>query len=124
VAFFHDRNGLLWSREPDAPVVFVLIDNDGGGIFHMLPVAEHEPHFTPLFATPHGIDPAPLVKSHGLDFADASDEDLSDALRGALANGGSAVIRVRTERAANHRLHAETRKAVARRVLDALGERA
>ncbi|MCA9905675.1 MAG: 2-succinyl-5-enolpyruvyl-6-hydroxy-3-cyclohexene-1-carboxylic-acid synthase, partial [Anaerolineae bacterium] len=28
VAFFHDLNGLLWRREPDAPVVFVLVDND------------------------------------------------------------------------------------------------
>ena len=46
----------LWTREADVEVVFVLIDNDGGGIFHMLPVREHEPHFTPYFATPHGLD--------------------------------------------------------------------
>jgi len=121
VAFFHDRNGLLWSREPDAPVVFVLIDNDGGGIFHMLPIVEHEPHFTRLFATPHGIDPRPVVESHGLDFADASDEDLADAVRTALASGRSAVVRIRTDRERNRRLHAETREAVGRSVREALG---
>ena len=56
LAFFHDQNGLLWQREDDTAVVFVLIDNNGGGIFHMLPVAEHEPDFTRLIATPHGLD--------------------------------------------------------------------
>ena len=76
VAFFHDQNGLLWSREADAAVVFVVIDNDGGGIFHMLPIAEHDPHFTRYFATPHGIDPRHAAEAHGLDFIDATDENL------------------------------------------------
>jgi 2-succinyl-5-enolpyruvyl-6-hydroxy-3-cyclohexene-1-carboxylate synthase len=123
LAFFHDRNGLLWSREADAAVVFVLIDNDGGGIFHMLPVSEHEPYFTPFFATPHGLDPRPVSESHGLDFADVTHHDLPAALADALGRGGCAVLRVRTDRTENRRLHEESRSAVVRAVQERVAER-
>lgn len=121
LALFHDQNGLLWSREPDAPVLFVLIDNDGGGIFHMLPVREHEPHFTPLFATPHGLDLRHAADLHGIPFEDAQVADLPKALGRALEAGGTRIVRVRTERAANRTRHLEIAEAVARSVRAALG---
>jgi 2-succinyl-5-enolpyruvyl-6-hydroxy-3-cyclohexene-1-carboxylate synthase len=120
VAFFHDRNGLLWSREPDAPVVFVLIDNDGGGIFHMLPISEHEPSFTTCFATPHGVDPRPVAASHGIREVDVEPDDLAAALSDAIEVGTTSVLVVRTDRAANHRWHVDTRRAVTRSVEAAL----
>jgi 2-succinyl-5-enolpyruvyl-6-hydroxy-3-cyclohexene-1-carboxylate synthase len=121
IAFFHDQNGLLWHREEDAPVVFVLVDNDGGGIFHMLPVAEHEPHFTPLVATPHGLDMRHAAAMHGLEVADVTTEGLGDALKAALAAGRTAVLRVRTDRVENERRHREVEEAVGRSVRQALG---
>jgi 2-succinyl-5-enolpyruvyl-6-hydroxy-3-cyclohexene-1-carboxylate synthase len=120
VAFFHDQNGLLWSREEDAPVVFVLIDNDGGGIFHMLPVAAHEPHFTRFFATPHGIDPRHAAEAHGLDFVDVTGEDIAEAVATAVGAGRSAILRVRSDRDENQRMHVETRAAVVRSVTEAV----
>ncbi len=121
LALFHDQNGLLWAREEDAPVVFVLVDNDGGGIFHMLPVADHEPHFTPLVATPHGLDFRHAAELHGIDFTDTSVDALGDALPRALAAGHTAVLRVRTERAANRRRREDVVEAVKRSVREALG---
>jgi 2-succinyl-5-enolpyruvyl-6-hydroxy-3-cyclohexene-1-carboxylate synthase len=121
VAFFHDQNGLLWSREDDARVLFVLIDNDGGGIFHALPVARHEPHFTELFATPHGLDLRHSAELHGLEVADVTIETLSRSLAEAIAAGGTRVLRVRTERAQNQLRHAEIAEAVGRSVREALG---
>lgn len=120
LAFFHDQNGLLWARESDAPVVFVLIDNDGGGIFHMLPVREHEPHFTPYFATPHGLDLRHAAALHGIAFEDVAVEDVGEALARAVAAGTTRVLRVRTARAANRRRHAEVAAAVAAKVAQAL----
>src|SRR5690606_307787 len=84
LAFLHDQGGLLAAREPDASVTFVVLDNDGGGIFHLLPVREHEPEFTPLFATPHGLDLSHLAALHGLPFARVEG---AEALRRALAEG-------------------------------------
>ncbi len=120
VAFFHDQNGLLWSREDDATVVFVLIDNDGGGIFHMLPVREHEPHFTPYFATPHGLDFSHAANLHGIPLEDVEVTDVRDALARALELGSTRILRVRTSREQNWRRHREVAQAVARSVRDSL----
>ncbi|MEQ9399322.1 MAG: 2-succinyl-5-enolpyruvyl-6-hydroxy-3-cyclohexene-1-carboxylic-acid synthase [Longimicrobiales bacterium] len=98
LALFHDQNGLLFARDGDRPVVFVLIDNDGGGIFHMLPVADHEPHFTRFFATPHGLDFAHTAALHGLPLEDRPAAEVEEAVRAALDAGGTRIVRVRTER--------------------------
>ena len=120
IAFFHDQNGLLWSREDDAAVVFVLVDNDGGGIFHMLPIAEHEPHFSEYFATPHGLDLRHTADLHRVDFHEASVPELGDALTEALSQGRTVVLRVRTDRAANRARHLEVQEAVARSAREAI----
>jgi 2-succinyl-5-enolpyruvyl-6-hydroxy-3-cyclohexene-1-carboxylate synthase len=121
IAFFHDQNGLLWHRERDATVVFVLIDNDGGGIFHMLPVSAHEPHFTPYVATPHGLDLRHSAALHGLEMRDVSIPHLREAVGGAIAGGRTVVLRVRTNRVDNHERHREVAESVQRSVQEALG---
>jgi 2-succinyl-5-enolpyruvyl-6-hydroxy-3-cyclohexene-1-carboxylate synthase len=121
VAFFHDRNGLLFAREADCPVVFVLVDNDGGGIFHMLPVSDHDPHFTTFFATPHGVDAQHAARAHDVDFREAGIDDVAPAVRAGLASRRTVVIRVRTEREDNRRRHQEVREAVERSVRAVLG---
>ncbi len=120
LALFHDQNGLLWAREEDAPVVFVLVDNDGGGIFHALPIAEHEPHFTNYFATPHGLDLAKSAELFGIGLRDVGMGELRADLQAAIRAGRTTILRVRSDRAANHRRHAEVIQAVAQRVREAL----
>ena len=121
VAFFHDQNGLLWSRENDARVVFVLIDNDGGGIFHRLPISEHEPHFTRFFATPHGFGFEHAAKAQGVDFRDSEIGEFGSSLAEALVSGETSIVRVRTDRETNHRRRLEVEEAVARSVREVLG---
>ncbi len=121
VALFHDQNGLLWHREDDAAVIFVLLDNDGGGIFHMLPVRDHEPHFTRLFATPHGLDFRHAAALHGIALHDVEGAGLGPALARALADGRTCVLRVRGDRDVNARRHREVADAVARSVRATLG---
>jgi 2-succinyl-5-enolpyruvyl-6-hydroxy-3-cyclohexene-1-carboxylate synthase len=114
LALFHDQNGLLWSRERDACVVFVLVDNDGGGIFHALPIAQHEPDFTAYFATPHGLDLRRAAALHGIELANVEIPELRGALEAAIRAGRTTILRVKTERAANRRRHAEVIAAVAK----------
>lgn len=78
LTFYHDLNG-LWqlSRQQKLPelrqhVTIVLLNNDGGGIFNRLPIAQVEPPFTELFVTPHGIDFAPIAAGYGISFERAS----------------------------------------------------
>ncbi|MEX2466824.1 MAG: 2-succinyl-5-enolpyruvyl-6-hydroxy-3-cyclohexene-1-carboxylic-acid synthase [Gemmatimonadota bacterium] len=113
LAFFHDQNGLLWSREPDVAVVFVLVDNDGGGIFHMLPISEREPDFTTYFATPHGLDFRHAAELHGIELRDCTMDDLEHEAREAVADGRTMVLRLRTDRAENRVRRAALTAAVA-----------
>lgn len=120
LAFFHDQNGLLWQREDDTAVVFVLIDNNGGGIFHMLPVAEHEPDFTRLIATPHGLDLSHAAALHGIGLRDVTIPELTEELGRAVADGVTTVLRVQTDRIESHRRRVELAEAVGRSVREAL----
>ena len=121
VAFFHDQNGLLWSREADATVVFVLLDNDGGGIFHMLPIVEHEPDFTRFFATPHGVDAARMAAAFGITLTDVAIGDVGAEVERALSRKDTTILRVHTERAAQQVLRAEAFARITGSVRGALG---
>lgn len=121
IAFYHDMNGLLAARDPRLHVVFVVIDNDGGGIFHMLPIRDFEPVFTPYFATPHGLDFQHAARLYGLPFTDAATPGgLERAVEAAAARPGTEIVRVRTDREANRRRHQTIRERVARRVQELL----
>lgn len=113
LALLHDVNGLLATREPDARVVFVVVNNDGGGIFHFLPVREHEPAFTPYFATPHGIEPGRAAALYGVPHRRLDDRsELAGAIAAALGSGRSAVLEIRTDREANRQAHRRATEAV------------
>jgi len=117
IAFYHDMNGLLAARDSQLNVVFVLVDNDGGGIFHMLPIRDFEPAFTPCFATPHGLDFRHAARLYGLRFTEASTPvELEEAVAAGVRRPGTEVVRVRTDRERNRRSHERTRARVARRV--------
>lgn len=120
IAFFHDQNGLLWSREADASVVFVLIDNDGGGIFQMLPVREHEPQFTSYFATPHGLDFEHTARLYRIPLEDVTPAGIGHALAGALRDGRTRILRVRTDREQNAHRHRVVTDAAVRSARGAL----
>ena len=59
LGLLHDLGGLAALREVSTPVRIVVIDNDGGGIFHFLPQesALDGEEFEALLGTPRGIEP-------------------------------------------------------------------
>ena len=58
LGLLHDVGGLAALREVETPVRIVVIDNDGGGIFHFLPQAEAlgGEEFEALLGTPRGVE--------------------------------------------------------------------
>jgi 2-succinyl-5-enolpyruvyl-6-hydroxy-3-cyclohexene-1-carboxylate synthase len=60
LGLLHDVGGLAALRELPTPVRIVVIDNDGGGIFHFLPQAEAlaGEEFEALLGTPRGVGAA------------------------------------------------------------------
>jgi 2-succinyl-5-enolpyruvyl-6-hydroxy-3-cyclohexene-1-carboxylate synthase len=114
LAFVHDVGALaLAARRPDLACTFVVVDNDGGGIFSFLPQAGAlaPERFEALFGTPHGLDLAAVASGFGLPVVPL-DEALADALAPAGAPGPR-LVHVRTDRAANVAVHDELHAAVA-----------
>jgi 2-succinyl-5-enolpyruvyl-6-hydroxy-3-cyclohexene-1-carboxylate synthase len=120
VALAHDLGGLLAARRLGLELTIVLLNNDGGGIFHFLPVSGEGDAFAEHVATPHGLDFAHAAGLYGLRHVRAQTEDeLHAAVRAGIGSGAVTMIEVRTEREANLDLHrrlaAEALRAVSRR---------
>ena len=123
IALLHDSNGFLLA--PDAPrldATVVVVDNDGGGIFHHLPQARFPASFERVFATPHGRDLADLARLHRLGYHAVDRADgIPEAVLGTLDDGGLHLVHVRTDRHANVALHERITAAV-REALDAVAD--
>jgi len=104
LAYYHDSNGLLSALRCGVDATIVVIDNDGGGIFHRLPIESFEPPFTEAFKTPHGLDFEPTADLYGLDYVAVEDrESFRDAYAESVASDGTDVIDVRTDAEASQR---------------------
>jgi 2-succinyl-5-enolpyruvyl-6-hydroxy-3-cyclohexene-1-carboxylate synthase len=114
LALLHDANGLsLASAAPRT--IFVVVNNDGGGIFHMLPIRDYEPEFTRFFATPHGLDLGALAAFHRVPHERCEGPAaLGEALRKRMTASAGGVIEIVTDREANRK----ARDAVTRRAVD------
>ena len=110
LAFLHDTGGLLGAVRRGLDCTFVVVDNDGGGIFSFLPQAGalEVGRFEQLFGTPHGIDLAALAEVHGIAVTTVSlQASLASAVSSAVEAGGVRLVLARSDRAANVTVHDE-----------------
>ena len=102
VAFYHDMNGLLAVTKHRLNVFFVVINNDGGGIFDMLPIRDHEPEFTRYFAAPHGLDFRHVADMYGIRYRHLEEASMvGDAVDDLLSESGPRILEIRSDRAQN-----------------------
>jgi 2-succinyl-5-enolpyruvyl-6-hydroxy-3-cyclohexene-1-carboxylate synthase len=106
LAFLHDLGGLAAAKQMEVPMVVLVLNNDGGGIFSYLPIAQATPHFEALFGTPHGLTFADAARLFQLDYTLADGpEAVADAVRAGLGRPGLTVVEapcVRQETADEH----------------------
>jgi 2-succinyl-5-enolpyruvyl-6-hydroxy-3-cyclohexene-1-carboxylate synthase len=98
LAFLHDITGLI-TRE-DINCRFIVINNDGGGIFSTLPQRGVE-GFETVFGTPHGLDPAAIAASFGVEATTISSIAELKKLLAAPVKGISVVVAKVPSREAN-----------------------
>lgn len=118
LSFLHDQNGLiLGPRERRPDLAIVVVNNQGGGIFSLLPQAALRGPFERVFGTPHQVDLEAVAAAHGVPYRRlAAAADLPKA----LAGEGLRIVEARTDREANAALHADLRKAAQAAVRDLL----
>jgi 2-succinyl-5-enolpyruvyl-6-hydroxy-3-cyclohexene-1-carboxylate synthase len=102
----HDLNSFALLQRNVQPVIVVIINNDGGGIFSFLPIAKSTEIFDTYFGTPHGVNFSHPAAMFGLDYyhPHTPDEFIRDYQQ-ALVDRRSAIIEVTTDRSENLQLH-------------------
>lgn len=125
LSLLHDVPSLSQLPEVAPGLVIVVINNRGGGIFSLLPLAQiGEPGFEELFeryfATPHEVAFRELAATFGMHYARprtvAELERHLAVATARAADGADTLLEVTTERGANAALHAELRDLVERAV--------
>lgn len=98
LALLHDTNGFLLRPKFKGSLTIVLINNNGGGIFGHLPVAQFNPPFEEYFATPQKVDFAKLADAYGATCLLVRDWDHLAGLVKKLPEEGIRVLEIRTDR--------------------------
>ncbi|MHB8295339.1 MAG: 2-succinyl-5-enolpyruvyl-6-hydroxy-3-cyclohexene-1-carboxylic-acid synthase [Acidimicrobiales bacterium] len=114
LSLLHDLSGLLAAGRRGVDAVLVVVDNDGGGIFSMLPYADLAERHEELFAAPQGTDIAAIATACGAEVSTLkASAELGDRLEGAISAGGLQLVLVPTDRSRNVDHHAEAMSVVA-----------
>ena len=93
LAALHDLNSMALLSEH--PVVVVVLNDDGGGIFKRLPIAEESDVFEAYFRTPHGLGFAEAASMFGIDYhAPATNAEFAAVYERACGSDRSALIEV------------------------------
>lgn len=74
LAFFYDRNA-FWNNEDLSNLRIVILNNDGGGIFNMIPGPTQQPDHAKIFLTPHGLTAKSLANEFGFGYTACSNEE-------------------------------------------------
>ncbi|WP_299416177.1 2-succinyl-5-enolpyruvyl-6-hydroxy-3-cyclohexene-1-carboxylic-acid synthase [Acaryochloris sp. IP29b_bin.148] len=88
LALLHDTNGFLLRNHWQGHLTIIVINNNGGGIFQMLPIVGFDPPFLNYFQTPQYIDFQQLASTYGIGWEKIQSwQHLTSCLRDLPARG-------------------------------------
>jgi 2-succinyl-5-enolpyruvyl-6-hydroxy-3-cyclohexene-1-carboxylate synthase len=113
LALLHDLNSLELVMRCPVPLVIIVINNNGGGIFSMLPIANFPDVFETYFATPTNLSFKAAAQLFGLAYVKPNTtREFLVAYDQALAATTATLIEVVTDRQENARLHRELQEKI------------
>jgi 2-succinyl-5-enolpyruvyl-6-hydroxy-3-cyclohexene-1-carboxylate synthase len=74
VSFIHDLNSLYFLKDLKTALKIILVNNDGGGIFTLLPIHK-EKSVLDYISSPHGQNFQKTAESFGVDYVQVSDRE-------------------------------------------------
>ncbi|MBD2129336.1 2-succinyl-5-enolpyruvyl-6-hydroxy-3-cyclohexene-1-carboxylic-acid synthase [Microcoleus sp. ZQ-A2] len=101
LALLHDTNGFLLRNKFVGHLTIVLINNNGGGIFEMLPISKFDPPFEEFFATPQNINFAQLCVTYGVEHQLIESWEQFQEVLNPLPAVGIRVLELQTNRKAD-----------------------
>ncbi|MEH1889655.1 MAG: 2-succinyl-5-enolpyruvyl-6-hydroxy-3-cyclohexene-1-carboxylic-acid synthase [Nostoc sp.] len=110
LALLHDTNGFLIRNKFFGHLTIVLINNNGGGIFEMLPIAKFDPPFEEFFGTPQDIDFAQLCATYNVQHELITSWQQLQQRLNPLPTKGIRVLELQTNRKADAKWRQENLK--------------
>ena len=87
LSFFYDSNA-LWNNYIPKHFRIIIVNNEGGGIFRILPGHKNTDNFDTYFETNHHLTAEHLCKMYGFEYKSVSDQlDLNTALKTFYSEG-------------------------------------
>lgn len=106
LAMIHDLNSLLLLRSIKQPIVIVLVNNNGSGIFSFLPIADFGDMFENFFGTPHELTFEKAAEMFGIEYSNPqTNEEFQKIYQEALMNEKTTLIELKTDRKENIEFH-------------------
>lgn len=113
LAFLHDLNSLGTVKSLDQPAVIVVLNNNGGGIFSFLPVADVGEGFEKYFGTPHHLTFDHAAQLFHLDYVHPkTPKEFTAVYQQALKTKTSTVIEIINTREDNLKHHQDIQGAI------------
>ncbi|MFM7219794.1 MAG: 2-succinyl-5-enolpyruvyl-6-hydroxy-3-cyclohexene-1-carboxylic-acid synthase [Nodosilinea sp.] len=98
LALLHDTNGWLSLPGLRGHLTVVVINNQGGGIFQGLPIAQFDPPFEQFFAMPQRVDLNHLCAAYGVSYERITRWEQLRACLSFLPSRGARVLEVPCDR--------------------------
>jgi 2-succinyl-5-enolpyruvyl-6-hydroxy-3-cyclohexene-1-carboxylate synthase len=101
LSLLHDTNGFLLREKFEGHLTIILINNNGGGIFEMLAIAEEtnaQDLFEDYFATPQNIDFSQLALTYGVEYQRIEKWETLKRLLNPLPTSGIRLLEIVTHR--------------------------
>lgn len=105
-AFLYDINSLAQIKKAKYPVILIVINNGGGGIFSFLPIGQIKPVCEEYFAAAHEMDFHYAANLFDLPYYHPQNKQDWEEIF-SESDCGSCIIEVKTDRQENHDLHKE-----------------
>jgi 2-succinyl-5-enolpyruvyl-6-hydroxy-3-cyclohexene-1-carboxylate synthase len=106
LAMIHDLNSLVLLRSIKQPIVIVLLNNNGSGIFSFLPIADFGDIFEKFFGTPHELTFEKAAEMFGIEYSNPqTNKEFQKIYQEALMNEKTTLIELKTDRKENLELH-------------------
>lgn len=101
LAFLHDIGGLFAASRYHPDIVIMVINNNGGEIFSLLPLFEHREtvFFDELFTVSHGLSMEPIAAMYGIAYFEVQSlDELWSLLKKSFSIKGAKVLEIKIDK--------------------------
>jgi 2-succinyl-5-enolpyruvyl-6-hydroxy-3-cyclohexene-1-carboxylate synthase len=91
LSFVYDSNG-LWNRALPENLKIVVINNQGGGIFSMIPGPDSQQGFKDYFEAHHPVSIQKIAEAFGLDYFSCENAEQFSEVYGLFYSGNTASV--------------------------------